>query len=76
VGHLDRRLASKPIMGIWETIKGQVRPTDINAKFQNLVHSSQLVLADVFADEQVAVATAFPAQFSRLCELAASHQFR
>ena len=41
----------------------------MNALFENLVHSSRLVLADVFPDEQVEVATAYPAQFSRLCEL-------
>jgi hypothetical protein len=56
--------------------QGQVRPGDISAQFKNLVHSSRLVLADVFPDEQVEVATAYPAQFSRLCELAAPRQFR
>jgi hypothetical protein len=56
--------------------QGQVRPADISAQFENLVHSSRLVFADVFPDEQVEVATAYPAQFSRLCELVAPRQFQ
>ena len=52
--------------------QGQVRPADIRAQFKNLVHSSRLVFADVFPDEQVEVATAYPPQFGRLCELISS----
>jgi hypothetical protein len=48
--------------------QGQVTPAD-SAQFENLLHSSRLVFADIFPEEQVEVATAFPAQFSRLCEL-------
>ena len=51
--------------------QGQVKPTD-RAQFEKLLHSSRLVFSDVFPDEQVEVATAFPIQFSRLCELLAS----
>lgn len=56
--------------------QGQFVPID-SAQFRNLLHSSRLVFADVFPDEQVEVATAYPAQFGRLCELVApSLQFR
>lgn len=44
-------------------------PGDLGAELKNLVHSSRLVLANVFPDEQVEVKTAYPAQFGRLCEL-------
>jgi hypothetical protein len=49
--------------------QGQVRLADISVQFENLVHSSRLVFADIFPEEEVEVATAFPSQFSRLCEL-------
>jgi hypothetical protein len=51
--------------------QGQVIPAD-STQFKNLWHSYRLVFADVFPEEQVEVATAFPAQFTRLCELMAS----
>jgi hypothetical protein len=51
--------------------QGQVSAADIRAQLRNLVYSSRLVFADVFPDEQVEVATAYPVQFSRLCELLA-----
>ena len=51
-------------------------PAD-SAKFKSLQHSSRLVFSDVFPEEQVGVATAYPAQFSRLCEpVTSSRQFR
>ncbi|HMF69670.1 MAG TPA: hypothetical protein VK602_18915 [Phyllobacterium sp.] len=51
--------------------QGQVNAADISAQLKNLVRSSRLVVADVFPDEQIEVATAYPVQFSRLCELLA-----
>jgi hypothetical protein len=74
------RIDSNPALGASLEMRGyvnqgQVRPGDISAQFRNLVHSSRLVLADVFPDEQVEVTTAYPTQFSRLCELAATRQF-
>jgi hypothetical protein len=53
--------------------QGQVMQAD-NAQFKNLLHSSRLVFADIFPEEQVEAATAYPAQFSRLCELMASRR--
>jgi hypothetical protein len=53
--------------------QGQVKPVD-SARFGQLLHSSRLVFSDVFPEEQVEVATAYPAQFSRLCELLAPRQ--
>jgi hypothetical protein len=44
--------------------QGQV---DITGEFDTLARSSRLVFGDIFADDQVEVATAFPAEFSRLC---------
>jgi hypothetical protein len=37
--------------------------------FNGLLHSSRIVLADIFQDDQVEVATNYPPSFSRLCEL-------
>jgi hypothetical protein len=48
--------------------QGQVISAD-SAQLENLLHSSRLVFSDVFPEEQVDVATAYPAQFTRLCEL-------
>ena len=75
------RIDSNPALGASLEMRGyvnqgQVRLADMNALFENLVHSSRLVLADVFPDEQVEVATAYPAQFSRLCELVAPRRSR
>jgi hypothetical protein len=74
------RIDSNPAFGASLEIRGyvnqgQVRPAD-SAQFGNLVHSSRLVFSDVFPDEQVEVPTAYPAQFSRLCELVAPRQLR
>jgi hypothetical protein len=55
--------------------QGQVISAD-SAQFENLLRSSRLVFSDVFPEEQVEVATAYPAQFSRLCELVAPRKFR
>ena len=46
-----------------------------STQFENLLRSSRLVFADIFPEEQVEVATAFPAQFRRLCELIAPGRF-
>ena len=51
--------------------QGQIMPRDITPEFNNLLHSSGLVLADVFEDEQVEFQTNYPTQFRRLCELLA-----
>jgi hypothetical protein len=53
---------------------GQVMPD--TAQFENLLHSSRLVFSDVFPEEVVEVATTYPAQFSRLCELVGPRQFQ
>jgi hypothetical protein len=55
--------------------QGQVISAD-SAQFENLLRSSRLVFSDVFPEEQVEVATAYPAQFSRFCELVAPPKFR
>ena len=52
--------------------QGQVKLD--SAQFEKLLHSSRLVFSDVFPDEQIEVATAYPAQFGRLCELLAPRQ--
>ncbi len=53
--------------------QGQVMAAD-SARFENLLHSSRVVFADIFPEDQAEVATAFPPQFSRLCELMASQR--
>jgi hypothetical protein len=55
--------------------QGQVISAD-SAQFDNLLHSSRLMFSDVFPEEQVEVATAYPAQFNRLCELVGPRKFR
>jgi hypothetical protein len=50
-------------------------PAD-GTQFENLLHSSRLVFWDIFPEEVVEVATTYPAQFSRLCELLGSLHFQ
>jgi hypothetical protein len=42
---------------------------DLKEEFENLARSSRFVFGDVFPEDQVEVMTAFPDQFSRLCQL-------
>jgi hypothetical protein len=50
--------------GNWS--QGQV---DIGVRLWDLVHSSRFVISDIFTDDQVEIATDFPTQFTRLCQL-------
>ena len=71
------RINSSPAFGAVLEMRGYVNQgqvTPANAQFNSLLHSSRLVFSDVFPEEQVEVATAYPTQFSRLCELVASHR--
>jgi len=52
---------------------GQV---DLGAEFLNLTHSSRLVFADIFPDEQVEISTEYPTQFKRLCEILSGRSTR
>jgi hypothetical protein len=66
------RIDSNPAFGAILEMRGYVNQGQVipaSAQFNVLLHSSRLVFSDVFPEEQVEVATAFPAQFTRLCEL-------
>jgi hypothetical protein len=76
--NIQLRTDSTPAFGANLEMRGYINQGQVKAvgraRFEQLLHSSRLVFSDVFPEEQVEVATAYPAQFRRLCELLAPRQ--